>query len=446
MEQTSVEPGQRAVVLGLGRFGGGTGAARYLARQGARVIATDLRSAAELPEAVAALEGLENVELVLGRHRAADLESAALVVANPAVPRSSPWLQCAKRARITTEIELLLGATHARRIGVTGTHGKTSTATFTARLLEAAGCRVALGGNLGGSLLDRLGELDERTVLVLELSSYQLEHLGAPPANARPFEALAVTGLLDDHLDRHGGRPGYSAAKRRILELGGPESSVWVEADLARSNEWHAALEAGGFASIDRFRASTGPAHPDLPELGQLPAFQRANVALALGLASRFVSDRPALLATLPTLSTPEHRGERLAPARVPGGELAVIDNGVSTTPDSSAAVVAGLTGPLRLLVGGHDKGLDLAPLLRACRGRLARAYAFGAAAEAFAAAFDAAGLPVLATGPLESAVARALAEAQPGDTLVFSPAAASFDAFPNFRERALAFRRALEL
>jgi len=431
--------GLSAVVLGLGRFGGGSAAARWLALRGARVVGTDLRTASELPEACAALADLE-VELVLGGHDGVDLENADLVVVNPAVPPTAPPVERARKggALVTSEIELFLASAPCRLVGVTGTQGKSSTVSFTAQLLEAAGQRTFVGGNLGGSLLDRMDTLSANDVAVLELSSYQLEGLNRPPIVRRPFEAVAVTNVLADHLERHGDLASYTAAKARILELLAPDGLAVLPDGPGPASAWTA-------ARAERFDA--GPGDAAWSARTGLPPFQAPNLRAALALAGAVLGD-PARLAAArasATFAPPPHRCERLADL----AGATVIDNGVSTTPDSTAAALEGLAGPVVLVVGGLLKDLDLAPLLRAAAPSVRAAVCFGSSSRTLAAALAGAGVPADAIEDLdaavEKAVERAVAGLRAGEVLLFSPAAASFDTHANFRERALAFRRALE-
>lgn len=430
--------GGRAVVMGVGRFGGGLGAARFLLRQGARVLATDLRSAAELPEAVQALAG-QDLRWALGGHRAEDFAAADVVVANPAVKPAHPLLRAAREAGawITTEVELFLAAAPCRRVLITGTQGKSSTTRFCAQLLSAAGLRVHLGGNLGGSLLDDLERIAPDDVAAIEISSYQLEHLGQPPASARPAEAVALTSLLDDHLDRHGGREGYAAAKRRLLELVAPSGRAFLPEHLAHTAAWRSAAPA----DLVPF-PSEGPARASWPELEAWAAapFQRANAALALELARSLGAPRAPLAAAIPHLSAPPHRLQPLGPVR----GIPVFDNGVSTTPDSCASALAALPGPLVWLAGGQDKGLDWTPAAEAAQGRVRAAVCFGAAAAQLSLELRRRGLAALVAPELPAATELALGLAEPGDQILFSPGCASFDRFPNFQERARVFRAAL--
>ena len=166
--------------MGLGQFGGGVAAARYLARHGARVCVTDLRPAEALSSSVAALGGFD-VRLVLGRHEASDFAKADVIVANPAVPPTAPLLQSARSRGIpiTSEMEYFLRSTTADLLLVSGTHGKSSTVTFLQQLLRGLRRPVFLGGNLGRPLLDVPEAHAADALCVVEISSYQLDAL--PP-------------------------------------------------------------------------------------------------------------------------------------------------------------------------------------------------------------------------------------------------------------------------
>jgi UDP-N-acetylmuramoylalanine--D-glutamate ligase len=436
---------RRVVVMGLGRFGGGIGAAQYLLGCGARVLGTDLRQAHELPEAIEAL-GHTAVELCLGRHDPADFETADVVVANPAVRPDHPLLERARQAGalVTSEVELFMAAARCNLVGITGTQGKSSTTTFVAQLLDAAGRRVHAGGNLGGSLLEHVAVLGADEWVVLELSSYQLEALASPPANARAFRAVAVTNIELDHLERHGDLAGYAAAKRRILELAGDDTVAWLPDGPGPCADWRAVK-----GRVERFDPQPGTQDvvladgeraPGPRSLG-LPAFQAANLRLAYGLVRGLGLTLDEVRRGAARLSPPPHRLERLPDL----GGAAVYDNGVSTTPDSTASALASLEAPVVLLVGGKLKDLPLAPLVEAARRNTRVAVTFGAAAEHLAAELARGGVRAEVGGDLRRAVAVAAGHVRPGDALVFSPACASFDAFPNFKERAASFRAALE-
>jgi UDP-N-acetylmuramoylalanine--D-glutamate ligase len=445
---------KRVTVMGLGLFGGGVETIRYLAARGARVTVTDLRPDRELRESLELLEGLD-VRRVLGRHRAGDFTDCDLVVANPAVPPTSPFLSLARAAgrEITSETALFLEACPARVVLVTGTQGKSSTCTFLASLLEACGRRTHLGGNIGRSLLGCVDDMRADDAAVVEISSYQLEALsgGAEALRAlgRRVECVCVLNVLADHLERHGSIRAYEAAKRRILELAGPDACVLLSGDDARLRAWsvphgrlefHARdLDRRGWALRDGSCWLNGERFGSLEAL-DLPLFQHANVLAALAMAHRLGAPASGLVEGLACLRAPEHRLEDLGPR---GGHR-VWDNGVSTTPDSTLSALSSVPAPLLLLCGGQAKSLDYDALARAARDRARAVVTFGADRDELAGRFARAGVAVGAHASLVDAVAAAFRAMQPGDGLLFSPACASFDAYRNFKERADAFRAAL--
>jgi len=454
----------RAVVFGLGRFGGGAGAARRLAREGWDVLVTDLRDADTLAPTLAELEDAQGPPLryALGGHDAADFEGADLVVANPAVRADHELLARARRAgaRITTEVELFLERAENPLAAVTGTQGKSSTVRMAADLLGAAGVPARAGGNLGGSLLDALDELAPDEVCVLELSSYQLEHLSEPAPRMR---AVAVTNVLRDHLERHGTAEAYAAAKRRILAClaedgeailpaGDPVVSSW---SLPRGSRVDVLAPGLGAPSSDRptLFVEEGEFRRGSERLGRVEdlrvpgPYQVGNALFALGLARACGAAPERLAASIGAARGLEHRLEDL-------GAFAgrrVIDNGVSTTPDSTAAALAAVAPGATLLVGGQAKrDLGWDELARLAVARRARVIAFGASAEHIGRAFASGGVAVETVPGVPEAVAAAFeptrsgAAGGVGGPILFSPACASFDAYANFRARALAFRAAL--
>lgn len=448
--------GLPVTVMGLGLFGGGATVARHLARRGARVTVTDQRSEAELAPAVRSLDGVP-LRFVLGEHRTEDFTRTGLVVANPAVSPKSPYLAAARSAGvpITSEAALFLESCPARIAAVTGTQGKSSTCHTLHQLLRGAGLSAHLGGNIGHSLLDEVERMRPEDVVVLELSSYQLEvlpaELGTPGARPR-VEAVCCVNVLPDHLERHGSVQEYARAKGRILELalaaGGtavlPAEDPWVAGwsvpGLARVGAWfHRVVpDALHFADGD-FRFGT-EVFGRVDELRLPGAFQRENTLLALGLARLLGAAPERLAAAVPELRGLPHRLEDLG---LFDGHR-VIDNGVSTTPDSTTSAVLSMRPGFTLLVGGKAKELPLDELVLACKGRVRAVIVFGAAADKFVPAFEAGGIEVHTAPGVRAAVALAFEHMLAGEELLFSPACASFDAYLNFRERALDFRAAL--
>ncbi len=449
--------GRRVLVMGLGAFGGGAGCAAALHRLGARVTVTDLRPPRELPEALAALRGLP-LRRVLGEHREEDFTAAELVVVNPAVPPDSPWLRRARDAGAVCSSDLELGIQAASRtpaLAITGTHGKSTCAALAAWLLRRLPGRTVLAGNLGGSVLERCLDLGPEDRLVLEVSSYQAEALAAPPG----WPALvAVTSLGRDHLDRHGSVAAYHAAKRRLLAAQGPDGTLLLPAGLPGETAWRQAargrvltLAPAGLGAGEEgweIRDGTlrerlgGREQPLLPleaapfrEPYRLPSLLAAVAGCRLlGLPADAVAGVARGFPGLP------HRLERLPGPR---GAL-VVDNGVATHPEATAAALRDLAPPVLLLAGGKDKGLPLEDLVRTARGRCRVLHLHGAGGERLGALAREAGLPVVVHPGAREAFQAALADLRPRETLLFSPSFASYDEFRNFADRAAVFRRIL--
>jgi UDP-N-acetylmuramoylalanine--D-glutamate ligase len=451
--------GQRCVVFGVGRFGGGAGAVRHLLDRGAaRVVATDRATASSLAATLSRFEVDERLEWVLGEHRASDFDEADWVVVNPGVPADHPLLARARQrgARITTEVGLFLDEAPAHLLGVTGTQGKTSVVTLAGQLLEAQGLPVHVGGNLGGSLLEALPRLTPEHWCVLELSSYQLDALPAPAP--RVLHAALLTQLLPDHLERHGNPENYRRAKERLFELLRPAGCALLPERPAApfpDRDWHVPADVHRVPvprpdGAGRVRGLLGGSERDLGcAPANLPEFQRRNAAAAAGLvaAGLGVAGHPStgpLMRAEATLRTPQHRLQPL-------GEFAgrtVIDNAVSTTPDSTLGALEDWGRGGWLLVGGHDKGLELGPLLTRAVELELRPVAFGAAAQRVVREASALGLEVRRTPDLATALGtvwRAPLEPEARERRVlFSPAFSSFDAYDNFQARADHFRALL--
>ena len=202
--------GKTVTVVGLGRFGGGVGVTRWLCSQGAKVIVSDQAEPGELAESIEAIAGLD-VQLHLGGHEKDDFLHADLLVVNPAMPKDSPLLAEAEAAGVprTSEINLFLSRCSAPVIGLTGSVGKSTTTAMTGAILSTS-LNAHVGGNIGRSLLGQLSEIGPDHVVVLELSSFQLEDL--PLVGISPAVAV-VTNLAPNHLDRHGTMDAYAAAK-----------------------------------------------------------------------------------------------------------------------------------------------------------------------------------------------------------------------------------------
>lgn len=438
--------GRRVVVLGLGSFGGGLGAARWLARQGADVLVTDRRGRDVLAEPARQLDAA-GIAVVLGTHDGVAFEDAEALVVNPAVPPDAGPVRRARAAGvpILTEIGLALDAWPGRVVGITGSNGKSTTTRLCEALLSAAGVRAVAGGNLGGSLLDVVAQARADDVAVVELSSFMLEALAdSPPALA----AAVVTNVSPNHLDRHGTVEAYVDAKAvilararlAVLNLEDP----WAPAFAARTRApitWFGAgsaarpadvyVEADGTLAWDGRRARAPlPGRMNALDLAAALLAARAAAPARAAAIDAVAADPGWRVAGLP------HRMERVAEA----DGLIWIDDSASTTPTSTAASLAALIGPVVLIAGGRDKGLDPSPLVEAARARGVVTLTIGEQAEPLAQRLRAHGARAEAVGALPAAVARALVIASLPGAVLLSPGYSSHDQFVHFEARGARF------
>jgi UDP-N-acetylmuramoylalanine--D-glutamate ligase len=402
----------RVLVVGLARSG--RAAAAALATRGVEVVAAD-RS----PDpAVGRLDGL-GVELRLGTEDEALLEGVELVVKSPGVPAESPVVAGARSRGIPVWSEVELGyrllPAGSCLIGVTGTNGKTTTTELLGAILAAAGRPVEVAGNVGRPFTDASLAAGEGSWIVCELSSFQLEdvHLLA-------CDVAVLLNLEPDHLDRHGTFAAYRDAKLRIFERA-----------RAKVVPRGFGLEGIEFTADDPL-----PAEPLIPG-----RHNRENAAAATAAARAAGVPDDAIAEALRAFPGVPHRLELVRQLR----GVRWVNDSKATNTAAARRGVAAYDAPLRLMLGGSLKGEDFDPFVRDLPDNVRSIYLVGAASDELAAALDAAGRGYALAGDLATAVSLAAADAEPGDVVLLSPAAASFDQFANFEERGDTFRRLVE-
>lgn len=439
---------RRALVHGLGRFGGGREAVRYLARQGLAVRIADKSAGDDLLAVRDAMADLPGLDWQLGREDEALLDGVDLFVANPGVPDQNPLFAAARARglRLTQEADLFLAGYPGRVVAVTGTNGKSTTSTLLHKALAGSGVDALLGGNIGHSLLADEATWRADQVAVLEISSFQLERM----AGDLRVHGAVFTRVGKDHVDRHGTLAAYHAAKARL----GPAATAFVvhAADDAVASAYttsaplrlrfgpatpaprSAGLQDGWIA----LRTGDGPAERIVHEdaLRLLGAFQVENV-MAASLAARLVGGTPQGIGM--AMATAAPLPFRLQLLATHGG-VRIYDNGVSTEVESTRSALQSLRGRVHWIGGGKSKDGDYRTVADAVAPHLASAHLFGAAAAPLAQAI-AGRVPTTTSERVPEAFAQALAAAAPGEAVLWSPAFASFDQYPNFRARALEFQ-----
>jgi UDP-N-acetylmuramoylalanine--D-glutamate ligase len=445
---------RRVTVMGLGAFGGGEGAVRCLAERGARVTVTDLRDEAALAEPRHRLDGLANIEWRLGRHDEQDFRGIDLLVVNPAVQRDSRFLRTAIEAGVplTSEMNLFWLHNRAPVIGVTGTNGKSTTASLIHAMLTSGGVPCRVGGNIGRSLLPEVDELSEQEWIILELSSFQLadlDHLQRSPHIA------VVTNFAPNHLDRHASIDEYRHAKQTILRWQSESDVAVMNGDDTDVASWpvHGRRLVFGESSALPIEAVTEETHVrgvldhatfhlDLADHQVLPGrHNRSNVAAA-ALAALAAGARPGDIVQ----GVDNYRGlpHRLQFIAEKDGRRFYNDS-KATTPEAAIAALQAFEGRgIVLLAGGSDKHVDLSPFAQTIAQHAKAVALLGETAEALEAGIRAGShgdaLPLHRATSLEDAVRWAVSHSAVGDVVLLSPGCASLDWFASYEERGRQF------
>jgi UDP-N-acetylmuramoylalanine--D-glutamate ligase len=448
-------PGVRPLVVGAARSG--LAAARLLGRHGLSVRVCDARSAEALPEAARALAEL-GVEARWGGDHPAALEGRDFVVWSPGIPLSHPIAVAAGAHGIPLLSELELGflAAHAPLVCVTGTNGKSTTTDLAGRLLSAAGREVAVCGNIGRPICEVAEAISPSGLLVVEVSSFQLETV----SRLKPWIAVWLN-LTADHLDRHGDLGTYGGLKQRLFARQDEDDyAVWnaddpevarrrtgagvpLEFSLRRSVGQGAHAE-GGEITLAWRGGSERLMHAS--EL-RLPGPHNLGNALAALAMTLPVEIAPSTLrAVLKEYAGLEHRLETVA---VIDG-VTFVNDSKATNANSLEVALRSFLEPVVLIAGGRDKGQDFRPLAPLVARTVARLVLIGEGAERIAQAWP--GVPSIRVPSLDMAVDAAFLHATrpwPGTrgarTVLLSPGCASFDMFRDYDDRGRRFKAEVE-
>jgi UDP-N-acetylmuramoylalanine--D-glutamate ligase len=416
---------RQAVVVGAGVSG--LAACRFLLSLGARVRLVDAK--ANLPQSVLldvhADPASVGLTLEAGTHTPAQFADADLIVLSPGVPvkKLAAHLAHVDPKRVVAEMEFASWFLSEPVIAITGTNGKTTTTTLVGHILEHAGLSTFVGGNIGTPLCDYLLSDKPADVLVIEISSFQLQ-------NCRTFKprVAALLNFSANHLDYHLDMEEYLSAKLQLFAQ--QDHGCVAIAPAAMKEE----LEARAFTKAQReyFTADTNFECPGLPG-----THNRENIAAAWRMVRPFGVTEEQVRSAVQAFRALPHRIEPVGEA---GGVL-FVDDSKATTLTSVCAAVKSFERPVHLLLGGVFKGGDVASLLPALQDRVVSIGLFGASREVFEPVL-APHFPVSWDQTLEAAVRRQFALAKSGDAILLSPATASFDAYKGYAERGRDFAR----
>jgi len=413
---------KHALVIGLGISG--RASAELLLQRGFAVTAADRKGETLRSDPKTA----RLLELGLRIESDSDelpLFSFSLAVLSPGIEPRHPLIQKAKRMGIEMvgEIELALRYLPNRRVvGVTGSNGKTTTVLLTAHLLNGAGKKAVALGNVGAALSGYALNPDPEEILIVELSSFQLESL--PPAPY--FDAAAILNIVPNHLNRHASMEEYAGAKLRIEKCLKPNGPLFVSSQVRKDYEIQ-----NGIVFDD---ASPSISNAEALRLGR-PEWM--NVAAAQALCRSLGVEGPSLDSALKTFCKPPHRIEWVAEI----GQVAYYNDSKASNVSAVLHAVRQFSGPIVLIAGGVDKGSSYAPWIDAFQGKVKWIAVFGEAAEKMERELQGA-FPVERFAALREALVAAERAAEPGDTVLFSPGCSSYDQFAHYEERGDAFKQ----
>lgn len=447
---------KKITVMGLGLFGGGVGVTKFLVKQGARVTVTDLRTTSELVPSIKQLEGLP-VSYKLGGHYEEDFVNADMIIVNPAVSKDSKFLQIARNNNVplNTEMNIFFKLCPAQIIGITGSNGKSTTTTIIGQILQQTQRKTWTGGNIGKSLLIHLEEIKPSDIVVLELSSFQLEELN----NIKKSPHISVlTNISPNHLDRHPTVDNYIQAKKSIilhqgqydyaiLNYDDPELRRW-ERECKGNICWYStkqALNNGTFIKDDNIVLLINGNKTLIPNITRIkiPGNHNLQNILAASCASYLAGAEETHIENIVTNFTGlEHRLEFVSEVN----SVKYYNDSKATTPESAIAAIKTFNAPVILVAGGYDKGSSFEEFADTCAKYTKAVVLIGKTAEKIR------GLiltkkgvqkapSVTKSNTFKEAFEQANTYAEKGDVVLLSPACASYDMFINYEERGRQFK-----
>ena len=438
--------GKNVLIVGFGKTGKAlTG---FLVRRGARVTVSEIREEEELGRAVAKWKD-RSVLFETGRHLPLTFLKADIIIPSPGAA-ALPVIRAAEKAgaRVLSEIELAARFLKGKIVGITGTNGKSTTATLVHKILKDAGLPAFLAGNIGTPLVSFVDKSRDKHIYVTEISSFQLEHI----ETFRP-DVSVFLNISQNHLDWHESFEAYFNAKKRLFANQGRDDSAVLNADDRRLNAWARFLRAqvysfsrrqevrrGCFLKDGRIVWRDGGREDALIRIKEIPLpgvhnLENVMAAAAVGrILGAGVSKVRSAIRTFPGL---EHRLERVLALR-----------GIEFVNDSKATTVAATIKALQsfdrrtvLILGGRDKGADFRLLRRPVSRTVKMVILLGEARAKIAAALRNT-VPLIEARSMYQAIRLAFASARRGDLVLLAPACTSFDMFKNFEARGRVFKR----
>jgi len=436
---------KRVLVVGLGKSG--VASALFLKAHGARVTVSDTKSGDELRNEIPVLLD-HGITVETGGHGERTFRGQDLIVVSPGVPVDAPLLVQARSLgeAVIGELELAAQFLPGPIVAITGSNGKTTTTTLTGEILAAAGMPVLVGGNIGTPAIALAERAKTDTVIVLEVSSFQLETI----QTFRPKVAV-VLNVTPDHLDRHRTLEVYVDAKARIFENQRGEDFAVLNADdpicttmAARTRAqlfWfrrQKEVQQGAWLRDGKILFRNGSQQREVMLVSEIPLKGAHNLenVLAAVCASALMGCAPEKIRqTVMDFKAVEHRLEFVTTIR----GVDYYNDSKATNVDATIKALESFPSHIHLILGGKDKGSDYTVLNDLLRQRVKRVYTIGAAATKIESQIK--GVEVVHAETLDNALRKANALAQPGDVVLLAPACASFDQFKSYEHRGQVFK-----
>ncbi|MFA4880025.1 MAG: UDP-N-acetylmuramoyl-L-alanine--D-glutamate ligase [Candidatus Doudnabacteria bacterium] len=451
---------KKVIVMGLGLHGGGVGVARFLVKQGAQIIITDLKSERELAPSLKKLAGLP-IQFVLSKHRAKDFTEADLIIKNPSVPDESPYLAIARKHKIPidTDMGLFFNFCPSKNIiGITGTKGKSTTTALIYEMVQSENKEAKVAGNIRISPFDILDKIQKETPVILELSSWQLEGLALHKISPH---IACVTNIFPDHLNRYPDMKAYAEAKRNIFKFQKVKDYVIMNYDntTLKSREfclnlkniyWFSQQEKvnqGSFLQREHiiFREKNLERYIiSLRDIKLKGKHNLENILAATTVACVYGIKRTNIQKVLKNFAGLDSRLELIRERR----GVKYYNDTTSTTPTSTRAALQTFQEPVILIAGGADKNLDFQELGRLIAKKVKYLILLsGNATPKLKQAVEkySLKLPIIMTQSMSEAVRLAKKQAQAKDIILLSPACASFGMFQNEFDRGEQFNQNVE-
>lgn len=441
---------KRVLVVGLGKSG--VASALFLKKRGARVTVSDTKSPDQLRDEIPLLLD-HGIAVETGGHGERTFRGQDLIVVSPGVPVDAPPLVQARAAGepVIGEIELAAQNLSGPIVAITGSNGKTTTTTLAGEILAAGGFQVSVGGNIGTPAISLAERATSETIVVLEVSSFQLETI----QTFRPKVAV-ILNVTPDHLDRHRTFQTYVDAKARIFEnqlssdfavLNEDDPTCHALADRTRAQVfWFSRkreVQRGAYVRDERIFFRDGQSQREVMLVSEIPLKGAHNVenVLAGVCAGMLMGCDPAKIReAVRNFKAVEHRLEFVATIK----GVDYFNDSKATNVDATIKALESFPKNIHLILGGKDKGSDYTVLNDLLRDRVKRVYTIGAAAEKIESHIKGAA-EIVHAETLENAIRRASAVAQPGDIVLLAPACASFDQFQSYNHRGRVFKEVVQ-